>query len=201
MRVRPLCFACRSRGLVFSMLGDAFLIWKHLFMYGLISFCIAQFFYVSAFGLKPIKPLVGAICFSFLSCHYAAIYPYLKGMIFYCAPMYGLLICFMVWRAIARLQFFEDLWTWTKLCSCVGAVLFCISDSILAFNNFAFEIPHSQALIMVTYYGAQVGIALSVVDSMEGSHIIKNNIKEAKFMDVNKTGRHTLTVNHENVKN
>lgn len=72
---------------------------------------------------------------------------------------------FMVWRAVARVQLFEDLWTWTKLCSCGGGILFAISDLIIGLNMFHAPVPHSQMLIMVTYYAAQLGIALSVVDS------------------------------------
>lgn len=71
----------------------------------------------------------------------------------------------MVWRAVARVQLFEDLWTWTKLCSCGGGILFALSDFIIGFNMFVSPIPYSNMLIMVTYYAAQLGIALSVVDS------------------------------------
>lgn len=72
---------------------------------------------------------------------------------------------FMVWRAVARVQLFEDLWTWTKLCSCGGGILFALSDFCIGFNMFVSPIPYANMLIMVSYYAAQLGIALSVVDS------------------------------------
>lgn len=79
--------------------------------------------------------------------------------------------------------YLQDLWTWSKLCSCIGAILFVISDLILGLDRFKFSIEYSQvttlttlllfsvtkiffqALVMSTYYAAQLGIALSVVDA------------------------------------
>ena len=71
----------------------------------------------------------------------------------------------MAWRAVARVQLFDDLWTWTKLCGCAGAIAFVLSDTILAFDKFVVALPYAHPLIMLTYYAAQFGIALSVVDS------------------------------------
>lgn len=86
----------------------------------------------------------------------------------------------MVWRAVSRVQLFEDLWTWTKLCSCGGGILFALSDFILGFNKFVSPTPYANMLIMVTYYAAQLGIALSVVDStsiavISAAHSTDNN--------------------------
>jgi len=41
----------------------------------------------------------------------------------------------------------------------VGAILFYISDSILALNKFIKPIPNAQLGVMVTYYSAQYCIA------------------------------------------
>ena len=71
----------------------------------------------------------------------------------------------MVWRAVSRVQLFDDLWTWTKLCSCGGGILFALSDLILGLNKFVSPIPYANMLIMISYYAAQLGIALSVVDN------------------------------------
>ena len=54
--------------------------------------------------------------------------PLFQGMIVIAIGVYVALISTMVWRAIARVQLFDDLWTWTKLCSCAGAVVFALSD-------------------------------------------------------------------------
>ncbi|CAG0883686.1 unnamed protein product [Cyprideis torosa] len=152
-------------GLAFSMLGDAFLIYEEAFVHGIAAFAIAQIMYISAFGFSPIKPAIGGILGGVASLVYSFVAPFLDGPLAYIIPMYIILLTVMGWRAIARVQFFEELWTWTKLCSCVGGIAFVISDSVLAVNAFLVTVPYHQAIIMTTYYLAQLMIALSVVDS------------------------------------
>ena len=48
------------------------------------------------------------------------------------------------------------------LLAAIGAVLFLISDGLLAINRFRKEYPYAHVLILSTYYGAQCLIALSV---------------------------------------
>ncbi|KYN13781.1 Zinc/cadmium resistance protein [Trachymyrmex cornetzi] len=64
----------------------------------------------------------------------------------------------------------NELWTWTKLCSCIGSICFVISDTLLGFHYFHNPLPYSQVSIMLTYYAAQLGIALSAVDSKNNSN-------------------------------
>jgi len=47
-----------------------------------------------------------------------------------------------------------------------GAASFVVSDSVLAYNKFAAPVPRAKAIVMVTYYAAQVLIALSA----DGTH-------------------------------
>ena len=153
-------------GLIFSCLGDAFLVWKNgYFEHGIVMFAIAQVFYAAAFGFRPLNPYAGAVCASLAAVTFGYVLPGLHGIFVYLGALYMVLIFTMVWRAIARVQFFDDLWTWTKLCSCFGACFFLISDFIIALDIFRFQVPYSHPLIMFTYYAAQLGISLSVVDS------------------------------------
>jgi len=84
-------------------------------------------------------------------------------------PLYMILLLSMLWRAVSRLQIFNKNieWTWPKLCCSLGALCFVISDSVLSFDLFIYDVPYSHPIIMLTYYGAQLGIALSVVNSYE----------------------------------
>ncbi|CAL4250123.1 unnamed protein product, partial [Meganyctiphanes norvegica] len=88
-----------------------------------------------------------------------------SGVMQAAVPIYIFVLMTMVWRAVARVQLFEELWTWTKLCSCIGGILFAFSDTIIGFNAFYTKVPYAQVLIMTSYYAAQLGISLSVVDS------------------------------------
>lgn len=162
---------CYSRwilaGLIFSCIGDAFLIdFKQNLILGLAFFSLAHFAYAYAFGFHPPNFYVGAFCSCVALGMYAVLWPGLEGVMIPATFLYLLLITTMVWRAIARVQPFDDLWTWTKLCSCAGSIMFFISDTTIAINTFRMPVPYSQAIIMATYYAAQLGIALSVVDSM-----------------------------------
>ncbi|XP_070257930.1 lysoplasmalogenase TMEM86B-like isoform X2 [Myotis yumanensis] len=42
--------------LLFSALGDVFLIWPENFLYGILACAMAQLLYVWAFGLRPLRP-------------------------------------------------------------------------------------------------------------------------------------------------
>ena len=51
-------------GLIFSVFGDAFLVWKSSFFNfecGLLMFAVAQVNYARAFGLWPFNPYAGAV--------------------------------------------------------------------------------------------------------------------------------------------
>ncbi|XP_068206121.1 lysoplasmalogenase TMEM86A-like [Palaemon carinicauda] len=152
-------------GLICSVFGDALLIWDELFIHGLSAFLIAQCFYVSAFGFRPFNIYAATVVYSAMTIGLYLLMPGTSGVISFGMPIYTFLLMTMVWRAVARVQLFEELWTWTKLCSCMGGILFAVSDGCIGFNEFYGRVPHSQAIIMVTYYAAQLGISLSVVDS------------------------------------
>lgn len=156
-------------GLVFSALGDAFLIWQDqgYFVHGLLMFAVTHMLYASAFGMRPLALRTG-LMMAVLSClAYALLYPCLSDAFTYPVGVYVALIGFMSWRALAGLRLVGAAWRWTELAAGSGAVLFIISDLTIALNKFCFLVPYSRALIMSTYYAAQMLIALSAVESRE----------------------------------
>lgn len=46
-------------GLMFSCLGDGLLVWRELFLYGMVSFGIGHMFFISAFGFQPLNLSLG----------------------------------------------------------------------------------------------------------------------------------------------
>lgn len=89
----------------------------------------------------------------------------LPGILAFAVPFYSLIICTMVWRAVARAQVFEvsvqncrhnkefisdknnefqDLWTWSKLCTCAGGLLFALSDYIIGMDRFLYKIEYAN---------------------------------------------------------
>ncbi|XP_032672286.1 lysoplasmalogenase-like protein TMEM86A [Odontomachus brunneus] len=157
-------------GLVFSCIGDAFLVWPNGFTAGMCMFAIAQIMYIIAFEFKPLNLKLGAVLYMLSSVVTYTLLPGLSGVLAIGVPIYTVLITTMAWRAISRVQFFGELWTWTKLCSCIGSICFVISDTLLGFHHFHTPLPYAQVSIMLTYYAAQLGIALSAVDSKNNSN-------------------------------
>ncbi|KAI1889888.1 hypothetical protein AGOR_G00167550 [Albula goreensis] len=157
-------------GLVFSTLGDAFLIWQDqgYFTHGLLMFAVTHVLYSSAFGMKPLNLQAGMVAGSISVLSYILLYPYLCGPFTYLVGGYIAVIGFMGWRAMAGIQLTNDLWTWTHMSACLGAGLFMVSDLTIAVDKFCFPLPYSRVLVMATYYAAQMLIALSAVDHQDG---------------------------------
>ncbi|XP_015599351.1 lysoplasmalogenase-like protein TMEM86A [Cephus cinctus] len=160
-------------GLVFSCIGDALLVWPSCFVPGMGMFAIAQIMYIYAFGFKPLNASLGAVLYAMCTLVICILMPGLNGALAIGVPIYTVLLTTMTWRAISRVQFFEELWTWTKLCSCAGSICFVVSDTLIGFHHFHRPLPYSQISIMLTYYAAQLGIALSAVDSKENKQTVK----------------------------
>lgn len=151
-------------GLIFSMFGDIFIVWEHShFYFGVISFGIAHLCYASAFGFTPVNPLVLVGLLILTLNTYSLYFPNLNGSLMGTVAGYMLMISVMIWRAITGLQVSlrSQAWQWTKLCACVGAISFGFSDFILGVNKWYFPIPYARVIVMVTYYSAQLGFALS----------------------------------------
>lgn len=153
-------------GLVFSCIGDAFLVWRTAgyFIPGIVAFTVGQMMYAWAFGVRPFCSRLGIFMLTVAVVVYAYLYPGLSGVMTYLVFIYVFLNCYNVWRAVARVQFFDDLWTWTKLCACLGSLFFFTSDLILGVTLFRHPVPYQHPIVMITYYAAQLGITLSVVD-------------------------------------
>ena len=151
-------------GLVLSLGGDVALMFKssQAFLAGLVLFLLAHIVYAVGFtlpnGFHPEDLVVAAA----LLVAAAGVYLYLKpglGTMKGPVVVYILVICLMVNRAIST--FFGDAFTITQawLIS-LGAVLFWLSDLMLAINRFRKPFK-KEPLGLFLYYGGQLLIALS----------------------------------------
>ena len=151
-------------GLVLSMGGDVALMFKtgKAFLLGLILFLLAHIVYSIVFtvpnGFHPQDLATAAVLLALAVPIYLFLLPGLQGMR---GPviLYILVICFMVNRAIST--FFGDAFTTIQAwLMAVGAILFWLSDLLLAINRF--RIPFkAEPLGLYLYYGGQLLIALS----------------------------------------
>ncbi len=149
--------------LVFSWLGDVVLMFTHLnfllFFAGLSAFLVAHIVYIFAFvkatnkGKLTIKlsivPIFFLVFFTLLG---YLILPYVDAVIQVPITVYAFVLLLMVSAAFFRkgnTNLLSFQWVF------VGAILFIVSDSLLAINRFSQTIPYANIAVMVTYIIAQ----------------------------------------------
>jgi uncharacterized membrane protein YhhN len=159
--------------LVFSFFGDVFLLYPEelLFMMGLVSFLLAHFIYI--------KIVVGRIQKSSFKRISTSIIPFfivftlliftLKDNLnemFIPVIIYGLTISTF---GVVSLIDFQNTKSKKSLLMLVGAIVFMISDSVLAINKFYNSTHLFEVVIMVTYILAQYLIYKSMILELEKS--------------------------------
>lgn len=148
-----------AAGLVLSFFGDLFLLFQWGFLPGLGSFLLAHIFYIICFR-KLVKSKASRTFIFILSLYLigfiAFLYPYLNEMKFP-VIVYGIVISLMLYFASR---------TGNKLLI-LGALLFVISDTILAVNLFMNETKLQSLLVMITYVFAQWFLVRGILKEKE----------------------------------
>lgn len=147
-------------GLIFSLLGDLFLLYPdRYFNNGLYSFLAAHILYILAFN-QNVNSYCGALALPillYMTVVLKYLLPRLGGMK-YPVIIYMLVISTMVYSAWNTSIYFNnglDL-------ILVGAILFAISDTVLAFNKFYKKFTLAEPIILSTYFIAQLLFAMSI---------------------------------------
>lgn len=160
--------------LVFSWFGDVVLLYQdrgeRYFMVGLVAFLIAHVIYIFTYrkarwakeenGLLPTQRMRYVFILVLAGC----------GLIYVLLPVLGPLMlpviiyaAVIVTMAIVALNRFGYTTTASFGWVFFGAILFMMSDSLLAVNKFLEEIPASGFWIMLTYIGAQLCIVYGLL--------------------------------------
>jgi uncharacterized membrane protein YhhN len=149
-------------GLVCSLAGDVALMFPdRWFEAGLVSFMAAHVFYILAFKPGPGRPFSTVILLPFIIfglLMFRILAPSL-GRLKFPVLVYIAAITVMAWLAAGR---FIQMGGTRPLLAFAGAVFFLVSDSVLAYDRFARKIGPAQAIILGTYFPAQLLIALSI---------------------------------------
>ena len=142
--------------LIFCAFGDYTLQW---FIIGLICFLIGHLFYIRAFltANETSAPFLMTVCLGI----YGAIMMIWIGWSLIQGSNTILAMAVFTYMIVILVMGWASFKTGSKL-AIFGALLFIISDSILAINKFMFPVEYSHQLIMLTYYSAQILIALSI---------------------------------------
>lgn len=138
--------------LVFSLLGDmALMLPADLFVAGLGAFLLAHIAYIIDFDAALVARLIwlagtlallSPLAFRLVrSVNDARLRPAVAA--------YILVIAFMVASALAS----------GNVLAAAGAILFMVSDTLIAWNRFVHRLAWAQPAIMITYHLAQFGLA------------------------------------------
>ncbi len=151
-------------GLAFSLLGDIFLMLQSdKFIHGLISFFIAHVFYITAF-LQPYGFSYNLFVIGCLLVYCAVLLAILLpkvgrlkiAIVAYAGILFAMVLTSYSFNHISELPF--------AYFAFIGAIIFMLSDSALAYAKFVKRHPYSQIFVLSTYYFAQVLIATSLTN-------------------------------------
>ena len=160
-------------GLVFSLLGDILLLLPpSWFIGGLGAFLAAHIFYIIGFNQEP--PPIGWQLISLAAVMIIidyfgyrrlrrALLRQPKGRwLRYPVFVYVVVISLMLLSAMLTLL--RPDWPQTaSILVVAGALLFYISDSVLAINRFAGPVPYGKLVVIVSYHLAQIAIVMGVL--------------------------------------
>lgn len=148
--------------LCFSLAGDVLLLFAGTepgyFLSGLVSFLVAHIFYIIFFNVtrsaekRKLRILLLFPVVLYYIVLTGLLFPHLKEML---VPVliYGMIISLMLWLAL-HMQYVENPNAGSQMMW--GAILFVLSDSILAINKFYQFFELAGFLIMLTYGLAQL---------------------------------------------
>lgn len=160
-------------GLVFSLLGDILLQIPsaRFFMPGVGAFFLAHMAYITGFFQRPLLPrwtafipilLVGVIFWWLIRRLRSGLRQHDEMGMFIPVTLYAVALSLM-WL-FAMSTFFRAGWALPPApIVSLGAGLFFLSDSILAFNRFVRPLRSSDLMVMVSYHLGQILIALGVL--------------------------------------
>lgn len=159
-------------GAFFSLLGDVFLMFAGGFIFGLAAFLTAHIFYISAFYLDNngfifkkrdrFAAATGILAYGVVFLSF--VLPKVSSALLMPVAAYGLTILTMLLTALNRWKSVENTtFKWVL----IGAILFVISDSLLAINRFVQPFPLSGIGIMLTYSVGQFFIIKGVLKGIK----------------------------------
>jgi len=148
-----------AAGLLLSLVGDVLI--ETSFVGGLAVFLLAHVAYVSAFlADTKQKHLVRALPIAVYAVGVTAFLWRNLGDLRAAVVAYVIAISAMVWRAGARVgrAGAPRPGEWAGL---AGAILFALSDTLIALDRFHAPVPHARITIILLYWAGQLGIAAS----------------------------------------
>ncbi len=159
-------------GTAASTAGDIFLMLPgDFFVHGLVSFLLAHLAFLVAlttdarFGVRPVALLA---CLAYGAFNLWALWPSLPDELHIPVIVYIAVLASMGGQAVARAWHHvhaHDALAGPAWLAAAGALLFLLSDTLLAWNKFRIVLPWSALWVLGTYYGAMWLLARSVAQA------------------------------------
>lgn len=160
-------------GLLFSLAGDIFLMLpREQFIAGLVAFLIGHILYILGFNqsLPPLS-LATLLVLAIVALPAVQIFRRIRagllssGRSRLIGPvlLYSLVISLMLASALLTLVRPDEAWhPGPALLAAFGALLFFLSDTLLAWNKFVQDLPGGRALVHMTYHLGQYALIAGV---------------------------------------
>lgn len=156
-------------GTAASLVGDVFLMLPgDFFVHGLVSFLLAHLAFLVALtgdARLAIRPLGFFACLGYGAFNLWALWPSLPDELHVPVIVYIVVLACMGGQAVARAWFHaqaRDALADPSWLAAAGALLFMLSDTLLAWNRFRIVLPWAAIWVLGTYYGAMWLLARSV---------------------------------------
>jgi len=154
-------------GMAFSLVGDIFLMLPvDAFVAGLVAFLFGHLCFIRAFLSDTrfaARPLAILGCLAYGGLNLWALWPTLPDALHLPVVVYVVVLAAMGGQSVARAWTHgDDALAGAAQWAAGGALLFMLSDTLLAWNRFRFAIPLSALWVLATYYAALWCLARSV---------------------------------------
>ncbi|MET0331938.1 MAG: lysoplasmalogenase [Dyella sp.] len=154
-------------GIGVSLLGDIWLMLPgDFFVLGLLSFLCAHGCFIAALLSDTrwnAQPLALALCLGYAALAVTVIWPGLGSSLHLPVIVYVLVLATMAGLALTRaLVYRHTLMARPAALAAAGALIFLLSDSLLAWHRFRAPLPWSALWVLTTYYYALWLLAASV---------------------------------------
>jgi sterol desaturase/sphingolipid hydroxylase (fatty acid hydroxylase superfamily)/uncharacterized membrane protein YhhN len=151
--------------LICSLAGDVFLIWPETdFIPGLVSFLLAHVAYLALFKRDApwfaSRKALGAVLALAAAMYAVLAFNGLPPELLIPVAVYVSVIALMVAQALGRAKALKTTGAWL---TAVGAALFMVSDSLLAFNKFLMPLPLASLWVLGLYFAAQLLIVRGLI--------------------------------------
>lgn len=174
----PVPLYCFGAGLLFSLIGDIFLLLpEKWFLTGFGAFLAAQLAYITGFNIPlPAVPSLWSIGIAVvLALTTSRVLRQIiqgvrqKGFKRLVTPVtiYGMAVTIMLLSALLTM-YREDWSAGASGLASLGAALFFLSDGMLAWNKFVSPIKHGRLLNMISYHLGQIAITVGVILQFTG---------------------------------